>query len=220
MAHRIGKVLAGLLQAAHFGPTVLVCTVTFLLSLTQFSLSQAAAITLAIFCGQLVVGWSNDLIDFPLDRAAVRTQKPLVAAKLSRTLLKRSIPVAFVAAITLSLIGPLGVKGTAIHLLGIGSATLYNIKLKSTVLSVAPYVISFGALPWAIYVAAGKHPPLWLYLAFILFSTSFHFLNVLKDLEWDLSQGVLGLPQRIGKRWSIATAALLMAGGVLDIILR
>ena len=219
MAHRKGNVVLGLLQAAHFGPTMLVSTVAFLLSLSQFSYGEAAEITVAIFSGQLVVGWSNDLIDYSLDRAAVRTHKPLVTGKISTTLLKRSIPVAFIAATTFSLIGPLGVKGTVIHLLGIGSATLYNLKLKSTVLSFAPHVISFGALPWAIFTAAGKQPPIWLYLAFILFSTSFHFLNVLKDLEWDLSQGVLGLPQRIGKRWSIRIAVLLIATGVLDIFI-
>jgi 4-hydroxybenzoate polyprenyltransferase len=87
--------------------------------------------------------------------------------------------------------------------------------LKKTVLSVLPYVISFGGLPWAVYLSAGKNPPLWLYLGFILLSSAFHFLNVLKDLEMDISQGVLGLPQRVGKRASLVIAALLVVAWII-----
>ena len=77
-------------------------------------------------------------------------------------------------------------------MLGIGSATAYNYGLKATWFSPLPYAISFGALPWAIYLAAGKHPHVWLFAAFIIISVVFHFLNVIKDLEWDRSQLVRG----------------------------
>ena len=83
-----------------------------------------------------------------------------------------------------------------------------------------PYVISFGSLPWAIYLSAGKHPPLWLVLGFILISSAFHFLNVLKDLEMDVSQGVLGLPQRVGRIGSLAIAIVFIAAGLLSVLLR
>jgi 4-hydroxybenzoate polyprenyltransferase len=76
-----------------------------------------------------------------------------------------------------------------------------------------PYIISFGALPWAIFLAAGTNPPLWLYLALALFTTAFHFLNVVKDLQWDIEQGVLGLPQRIGKTPSLLAASILALAG-------
>ena len=74
-----------------------------------------------------------------------------------------------------------------------------------------PYAISFGALPWAIYAAAHKNPPAWLFIDFILVSVSFHFLNVIKDLEWDIKQGVVGMPQRIGKNLGMAFAIFLLA---------
>ena len=83
-----------------------------------------------------------------------------------------------------------------------------------------PYIFSFGAMPWAVYEAAGKQPPTWIYLGFALFATAFHFLNVLKDLDFDIVQGVLGLPQRIGRRASIAVAIVLVAAGFIDIYLR
>ena len=210
----------GLLKASHFGPTVLVVTISFLLSLSQFSAIKSLEIVVAILAGQCVVGWTNDLLDYRLDLAAGRKKKPLVAGDISQSFLKKSLFIALICALTFSLIGPLGLKGSAIHLLGIGSATAYNFGLKKTLVSLLPFVISFGAMPWAVYVAAGSTPPAWLYLGFIAFASAFHFLNVLKDLNWDISQGVLGLPQRLGKRKSIAIAACLVVGGLFDVAVR
>ena len=212
--------LIGLVKASHFGPTVLVVTISFLLALSQFSAIKSFEIACAILAGQCVVGWTNDLLDYPLDLAAGRKKKPLVAGDISQSFLKTSIFIALIFALTLSLIGPLSFKGTSIHALGIASATAYNFGLKKTLVSLLPYVISFGAMPWAVYVAAGKTPPAWLYLGFIAFASAFHFLNVLKDLNWDISQGVLGLPQRLGKRKSVAIAACLVVGGLFDVAVR
>lgn len=209
----------GALKAAHFGPTLLVVTIAFLVALSQFSFIEALQIAVAIFAGQLVVGWSNDVIDLPLDSAAGRINKPLVAGSVSIKFLQRSISLALLAAITLSYLSPLGWQGTLLHLLGILSATAYNFKLKSTILSPVPYVISFGALPWAIYLAAGVNPPTWLYLSFILFSTAFHFLNVLKDLQIDIDQGVHGLPQILGRGKSIVIASLLGLLALLNLLM-
>lgn len=188
------------LKAAHFGPTVMVTTITFLLALSQFSPIDALRVAIAIFAGQLVVGWSNDLIDAPLDIAAQREKKPIVSKEIDPEQLKKSIVFALVAALLLSLISPLGITGTLIHFLGILSATFYNLKLKSTILSPLPYLVSFGSLPWAIYLSAGNHPPLWLYLDFMLIAVAFHFFNVLKDFQWDINQGVLGIPSDWAKK--------------------
>jgi 4-hydroxybenzoate polyprenyltransferase len=209
--------MKGLLKASHFGPTVLVVTTSFLLALSQYSAMDAARIATAIFAGQLVIGWSNDYLDFGLDSAAHRFKKPLVSGEVEIQALKIGIPIAFIAAIALSLLSPLGGIGTLIHLIGLFSALAYNLRLKSTVLSPLPYAISFGALPWAVYLSNGVHPPTWLYLDFIFFTVAFHFLNVLKDLTWDIEQGVLGLPQRIGRKKSVAVASALIFLGVLDI---
>jgi|TARA_B110000503_G_scaffold71036_1_gene110331 4-hydroxybenzoate polyprenyltransferase len=210
--------IKSLLIATHFGPTVLVVSITFFLALSQFSVIRAMQVALAIFAGQLVVGWSNEVIDYPLDRSANRIKKPLVSGEISINLLEKLIPLALVSATLLSYFGPLGLLGTFLHLLGILSATLYNLKLKSTLLSPIPYLISFSGLPWAIYIAAGTTPPPWLYIALALFSTSFHFLNVLKDLQGDLDQKVLGLPQRLGKNGSIFVASFLAVTGILVVL--
>ena len=208
----------GLLKAAHFGPTVLVVGITFVLALTQFSISDAAFIALAFLLGQLVVGWTNDLVDFPRDKAAERFNKPLVAGTITESTLKICVAIALVSALIVSLLSPLGISGSAIHFLALLSATAYNVKLKSTVLSVVPYVFSFGALPWAMYLAAGTQPPTWIVLGFILFASAFHFLNVLKDMESDIAQQVMGLPQVIGRKKSIVTATILAVLGIVDAV--
>ena len=209
----------GLIRASHFGPTVLVVTITYVLSRTQFSTRDSLFIAIAVLLGQFFVGWSNDVIDFPRDKAAMRLKKPLVAGTITEATLKISLGIALPAAFIVSLLGPLGVNGTAIHFLGLLSATAYNLKLKSTLLSVVPYMVSFGALPWAIYVAAGTKPPTWIVLGFILISSAFHLLNVLKDIEMDIAQGVMGLPQVLGRKKSIIIAILLTGLGILDVVL-
>lgn len=213
------SLLVGLLKASHFGPTMLVVSITYVLSRTQFSATDSLFIAFAVLLGQFFVGWSNDLIDFPRDKAAMRMKKPLVAETITDAKLRISIGVALLGALIVSLLSPLGVNGTAIHFLGLLSATAYNLKLKSTLLSVVPYMVSFGALPWAIYIAAGTKPPTWIVLGFVLISSAFHFLNVLKDLESDIAQGVLGLPQVLGRRKSIAIALFLSGLGILDVVL-
>ena len=206
------------LRAAHFGPTVIVTTITFLLALSQYSLINSLRVAIAIFAGQLVVGWSNDFIDAPLDIAAQRSKKPIVSKEINPEQLKNSIFGALFVALILSLFSPLGLTGTLIHFLGILSATFYNLKLKSTILSPFPYIVSFGALPWAIYLPAGNQPPLWLFIDFMLIAVAFHFFNVLKDFQWDINQGVLGLPQRLGRNASLVISISLVISAILVLI--
>ena len=208
------------LRAAHFGPTIIVTTFTFLLSLSQYSPIDALRVGLAIFAGQLVVGWTNDFIDAPLDIAAQRTKKPIVSKELDPDQLKKSVLIALVAALLLSLFSPLGLTGTLIHFLGLLSATLYNLKLKSTILSPLSFIVSFGALPWAIYLPTGNQPPLWLFIDFMLIAVAFHFFNVLKDFQWDINQGILGLPQRLGKNASLFISISLVISALLVFIFR
>ena len=212
--------MVAMAKATHFGPLCLVVLISFVLAFTQLPFGKSLVIALAILCGQCVVGWTNELVDEPLDRAAGRVKKPIVAGTVSVRDLRIGIPIALAASVVFSFLGPLGIKGGFIHMLGLGSATLYNLKLKSTWLSPLPYAVSFGAMPFAIFAAVHKNPPVWLVLDFVFVSVSFHFLNVIKDLEWDRNQGVLGMPQRIGKRGSATSAAALLLGAIVIVFLR
>ena len=218
MSHTIRAQFVGLMKASHFGPTVLVVAIAFILSITQVSFSDALFISFAILLGQFVVGWTNDFLDFAKDSEALRNKKPLVAGTIDTKTLRISILIALLSALIVSLLSPLSLNGSAIHFIGLLSATAYNFKLKATMFSVLPYVVSFGALPWAIYIAAGSHPPTWIVLAFILFASAFHFLNVIKDLESDIGQDVMGLPQVIGRKKSIAMAIILAGIGITEVV--
>ena len=204
----------GMIKATHFGPTVLVVSISFTLAITQLSFSKSFEIALAILAGQCVVGWTNELVDQARDTEAGRSKKPLVSGSISRKQLQIGVAIALASAILVSFLGPLGVRGGWLHMLGLASATIYNFWAKSTWFSPIPYAISFGAMPWAIYAAANRYPPVWLIINFVLVSVSFHFLNVIKDLEWDLKQGILGSPQRIGKNKSLWTASLFVISAV------
>lgn len=207
----------GLLKASHFGPLTIVVVSSFIVASIDYDLSDSIRIAIAIFAGQLFVGWSNDLIDYQLDLQANRLSKPLVSGSISKEFLRTSIYFALVATLLISLLSPLKIIGTIFHLMGLVSAFLYNIKLKATVFSPVPYLISFAALSLAIYLPLGFMPPLWIFLGYLLFPTAFHFFNVLKDLEKDVNQGILGFPQRIGRSWSIAVAITLLLLGIIEI---
>ena len=217
---RLMRKVINLAKATHFGPLMLVVGISFVLAYSQVSWAKSILISLAILCGQCVVGWTNELVDLPLDSGARRLKKPLVNGSVTTTDLRIGIVVALTLATLLSFLGPLGPKGGALHMLGIASATLYNLKLKPTWFSPLPYAFSFGALPWAIYAAAHKSPPTWLYIQFAFVAVAFHFLNVIKDLEWDMKQGVLGMPQRVGKLGSIAIAGVLVVTSNIFLVIR
>jgi 4-hydroxybenzoate polyprenyltransferase len=190
-----------------------VCLASFVLSVQLLSFRGAVGTTLAIFFGQCIIGWTNDLVDLKSDRIARRLKKPLVAEEIDPKLLRTMLPIVLILTIFTSLLSPLQVKGTLLHVAGLSSATLYNIWLKRTPLSFAPYVVSFALLPIAIYSTVSRSAPVWLVAAFATVACSFHFLNVIKDIDEDLRQGLLGLPQRVGKKLSrvIAFGLLLLA---------
>ena len=55
---------------------------------------------------------------------------------------------------------------------------------------------------------------------FMLIAVAFHFFNVLKDFQWDINQGVLGLPQRLGRNASLIISILLVTTAILVFIYR
>jgi 4-hydroxybenzoate polyprenyltransferase len=204
----------GLLLGCHPLPCVAV---------TAFATAYAAAIgadrdrlvalAVTVLAGQLAVGWSNDAIDGPRDRAARRPDKPVSAGLIdSRTLAVAALIAAVVCAI-LSL--RLGAVAGWLHLVAVASAVSYNAVLKSTVLSPLPYLISFGLLP----VVAGHGPvPLAHVVAATLLGGAAHAGNTVGDTEADAATGVRGLPQRLGPQWSLIAMAMLVAGAALVLL--
>lgn len=198
------------LKASHLAPTLLVTTLAFFLAHQLFGFTDSLIIGFTIFTGQLLVGWTNDLVDVHSDRLQVRSEKPLVYGELLTSSLLRAIKIDLPICVTLSLFGPLGVKGGLLHLFGVGCGVSYNFFFKKRALSVLPYTLAFAALPATPYVSLGMAPPWWMIVVGGGFGTVAHFANVLEDLQADWELGSRGLPQRIGVNQSIALCVVVL----------
>ncbi|CAN2189001.1 UbiA 4-hydroxybenzoate polyprenyltransferase and related prenyltransferases [Candidatus Nanopelagicaceae bacterium] len=212
--------LRGLRKASHFGPTLLVTAISFGFANYYWWEGPAYVIAFGVFTGQLVVGWSNDLYDYQDDLTHQRSNKPLVAGLISQEFLRKWImkmlPFSFVA----NLLGPLGIKGGLVYMLGIACGVAYNFYFKFSWLSPLPYAIAFAALPSSVAISKDVTPPLWMWLGGALFGMAAHFINVLKDMKADQKSGIRGLPQRLGSRNSIIVAIALIALGVAVLIFK
>jgi 4-hydroxybenzoate polyprenyltransferase len=209
----------GLLKASHFGPTLLVTAISFLFGAHYWWEGPAYVIAFGVFTGQLVVGWSNDLYDFEDDLKHNRQSKPLVNGVLTKAYLQRwlrlMVPFSFIA----NLAGPLGIKGGLVYMFGVACGVAYNFYFKFSILSPLPFAIAFAALPSCIAISKDITPPTWMWLGGALFGMAAHFINVIKDMKQDQISEIKGLPQRLGTRYSIVAAALLIALGFLVIFL-
>ena len=209
----------GLLKASHFGPTLLVTAISFGFATYYWWEGPAYVIAFGVFTGQLVVGWSNDLYDFEDDLKHNRQSKPLVNGVITKEFLQRwlrlMVPFSFIA----NLAGPLGIKGGLVYMLGIACGVAYNFYFKFSILSPLPFAIAFAALPSCIAISKNITPPTWMWLGGALFGMAAHFINVIKDMKQDQISEIKGLPQRLGTRYSIVAAALLIALGFLVIFL-
>ena len=208
------------LKAAHFGPTMLITLISFVLATRLWWEGPAYVIAFTVFLGQLIIGWSNDLYDFDDDVKHNRTNKPLVAGTITPETLRRTTFIFIPIAVIANLIGPLGLKGGSVYLLGVGCGIAYNFYFKFSPLSPLPYAIALAALPASVYFAVNRTPPLWVLAAGSLLGVGFHFLNVLKDIEKDQSSSIKGLPQIVGKRASAVIALVLIVIAIVVVINR
>lgn len=202
--------IVGLAKASHFGPTLLVTSISYFLAEIYWATGSALLIALSIFSGQLVVGWSNDLIDFADDLSHQRLNKPLVAKLITDSFLRSCLATVLPAAIVINLLGPLGLLAGALSLFTIGWAVAYNFYFKFNIFSPLPYAIAFALLPSLIAISAGYSPPNWMWICGGLLGVAAHFLNVIKDMEQDQASGINGLPQKCGKLISIIIAMILI----------
>ena len=183
--------LRAYLKAAHFGPTMLITAISFVLATTLWWEGPAYVIAFTVFLGQLIIGWSNDLYDYADDLKHNRTNKPLVAGAITPEALRTTTFIFIPIAVIANLIGPLGLKGGSVYLLGVGCGIAYNFYFKFSWLSPLPYAIACAALPGSIFYAVDRTPPLWVLAAGSLLGVAFHFLNVIKDLDQDRSLSLI-----------------------------
>lgn len=210
--------MPALLRAAHGGPALAVTLLALLLGVAaDLDPGRLALVGLAVLAGQLSVGWSNDLVDLPRDRAVGRLDKPIPAGQVEERTVRLACAAAVVAVVPLSL--ACGVLAGIAHLACVASAWAYNLGLKSTVWSWLPYAFSFGVLTVFVSSAGGAPPPWWHPVAGALLGVGAHLLNVLPDLADDAATGVNGLPHRLGARRLPVVAVLVLAAGSVVVAL-
>ena len=214
------RVARALALSCHPIPAAAVTAITAgLCALAGLPIGTAALVTATIFVGQLSIGWSNDYLDAPRDKAALRDDKPVAAGKVERHVVGIAALVALVATIALS-----GLLGWPAGLAALGTTLCgwaYNLGMKATLLSWLPYAIAFGFLPAVATLAAEppRWPAVWVMLAAALFGIAAHFANILPDLDDDKASGIRGLPHRIGARPTAIAAAALLACAATVILL-
>jgi 4-hydroxybenzoate polyprenyltransferase len=214
-ARRSGSAVTvrALVLATHARPAAAVTTVATLLAVAAGVPSgRVVLVCAAVLAGQASIGWSNDWLDADRDRAVARADKPVVQGAVAPERLRAAALIAAALAVVLSLL--LGIVPGLLLLVLVASGWAYNAGLKRTAASVVPYVTGFGALPAGVVAAAPGTPiaPWWLVTAGGALGAAAHLANVAPDLEEDLATGVRGLPHRLGARVSAVTAALLLGG--------
>ncbi|MGH7911997.1 MAG: UbiA family prenyltransferase [Candidatus Dormibacteraceae bacterium] len=210
---------AGLARAGH--PQA-VLAVTLLVGALAVGVGRgwgAIGVTLAVFFGHLVIGWSNDWIDLPRDRSLGRTDKPLVTGELGTSALGWAVAVAAVAHLLLILLS--GIPATLVLLGAEAVAVAYNLRLKDLPVSVLAYAFSFGLLPAVITLGLTppRFPAWWAVVAAALLGVAGHLTQVLGDIPDDRARGSRGFPQLLGRGVStVLAAACLVAGGVCVVL--
>lgn len=210
------RIASALWRSTHPGPSVVVTVLALALGVAVgLDAARLALLVVAVLFGQLSIGLSNDAIDAPRDRAAGRADKPLALGQVSMRAAWIAAGVSAVLALGLSL--ALSWQMALAHAVFLGAGWAYNAALKSTVWSVACFVVGFGTFPSLapLSMPAPAVAPAWAWIAGAALGVAVHFSNVLPDLDDDARTGVRGLPHRLGRRRSagVAAAALVVGAG-------
>jgi 4-hydroxybenzoate polyprenyltransferase len=210
------RTAAALALSSHPGPSVAVSAIAAVLGIAVgLDPLHVAILGVAVLLGQLSVGLSNDWIDADRDRAVGRTDKPVAAGLVRVGAVRAAAFVTAVAAIVLTF--PLGWLATLAHTVFIVSAWTYNLGLKSTPISVLPYIVSFGLLPMIATLArpVPAAAAAWALALGALLGVAAHFANVLPDLDDDARTGIAGLPHCLGRGASGVVIWASLAAGAL-----
>ncbi len=216
-AHRRRALVPALAAACHPGPTVAVTVLGALLAVASGAGPLGVAqLTLVFLVGQLSIGWSNDWVDADRDAEVARADKPVAQGQVDRGTVGRAALVAAVLTVPLSF--SLGLPAGVAHLVAVGAGWVYNLGVKATVWSWAPYAVCFGLLPAVVTLSlpGSPRPAWWAMAAGALLGVGAHLANVLPDLEDDRATGISGLPPRRGRTGAtgLACVVLLLASAV------
>ncbi|MBT9607285.1 MAG: UbiA family prenyltransferase [Microbacterium sp.] len=212
--------IGALWGATHPGPTLVVTALSLALGIaTGLEPSRLVLLVVSVFAGQVSVGLSNDAIDAARDIAVGRADKPVAGGALTP---QRALAVAVASVVVaVALSAPLGPGLVAAHAVALASAWAYNAGLKSTPVSIVPFLLSFGLFPSfaTLSLPDPAFAPVWASLAGAALGAAVHLTNVVRDLDDDRATGVRGLPHRLGARASVVLAAAGIVVGAVAVLI-
>jgi 4-hydroxybenzoate polyprenyltransferase len=161
-----------------------------------------ARLGLSMLAIQCAIGAANDAADVELDRRA-KPWKPIVSGAISR---RGAVAVATLAALAGSVLAASFGLGTwLLAMTGLACGLAYDLGLKRTRFSVAPYLLAFAVYPLWVWSAAGRFTPalLWTVPLALLVGVSLYLGNTAPDITSDSAGGVRGLAHLLGLRWTL-----------------
>jgi len=210
--------VAPLIRLAHPFPTLLNAIVAATLAAVAGASVAHALLAAGTMLGiHTAIGALNDLVDLQAD--ARRPEKPLARGQVSLRAARGVIVVGVMCGAACA--ASLGVVALVMAALGLALGCAYDLGIKRTPLSFAPFALGVALIPPFAWAAAGAALPAAiaaLSLAALPAGSALALQNGLADRVLDAAAGVRGLVVRIGGTRAIAAAAALHATALLLII--
>jgi 4-hydroxybenzoate polyprenyltransferase len=208
-------VVWGVLRATHLFPNIMVgcATIVFGFVATGGQPDGLALLRawLVVMCGHAAIGLANDYVDRNRD-ALTQPDKPIPSGDISPGLAFWLVVILLAAQVALYF--TLSPGAALLAFAATASGFLYDLRLKDTILSWAPYFISFSTYILFLWAALGRFEPLllWLYPPAFLLTIGINLANALPDIDNDRKRhGSKGLAHRFGTRRTRLLCWLLFA---------
>lgn len=207
----------GLIRVVHPYPSTLdAAAVTVIASIAGAEAGVALRLGLGMLFLQFAIGSINDVADAGPD-ARVKPAKPIPSKAISRS---AAVLVAAVAAVTgLALALSVSAVVFGIGLAGLLDGLLYDLRLKGTALSWAPFAAGVGLLPIYAWVGATGHFALGLGLVAglaVAAGLALALANAYSDLDKDRRSGVVSVATLLGSEKTLLLNAAVLLG--VDIV--
>jgi geranylgeranylglycerol-phosphate geranylgeranyltransferase len=192
----------------HPFPSLLVTTLTVALALLAGGRSSLGLVTqlgAGMLLFQSAIGITNDVAD-SADDAASKPWKPIPRGAVSRERAMLFAVLCAAGGMTVTITLPL--NAWLIGIAGLSCGLGYDVFLKRTVLSWAPYAMAIPLLPAWVYAALESWSSLlwWTFPLGALLGLALHLANQLPDLQQDSRRGIRSAVQRVGSQRTFAGA--------------
>jgi 4-hydroxybenzoate polyprenyltransferase len=205
------RTVRGYLLLPHLAPVLVVELATAAFAVIAWGglppANRLGALLLAMLGGQLAIGATNELVDFP-DDSVGKPWKPLPSGDVS---IRGARAMRAVGLIMMVAFGSrFGLLPFVLLALGTGLGIAYDLWFKRTVWSWLPYLLALPLLPIWVFASLGKPEPrlLLLYPLGALATVGVHLAQALPDVAIDRAAGLPTATSRLGQRLTFVVAWL------------